>query len=355
MNRTERLRSEMQKAGLDALLVTGELNQRYLTGYPFTDGLLVITQRHAWLVTDFRYYEEAQREAFSEYEVVMPDSRRAFISGAFEQEAVRLVGFENEEMSCADLERYEKAYEGVQFLGIGNMLTQLREIKSEQELELMASAQAIADKAFRHLLDVMHPEMTEIDVALELELQMRRLGAEATAFETIAVSGDASALPHGKPRNVKLKKGFLTVDFGASYKGYLSDMTRTVSIGAADGEMKRLYATVLRAQLAALESIRKGADCAACDKAARNVIDEAGYRGCFGHSLGHGVGLYIHESPRLSQAAAGKRLLVGHVVTVEPGIYLFGKYGCRIEDMVAVTEDGYRNFTHSPKELVELF
>ncbi len=355
MNRTDKLRTKMREMGLDALLVTSELNQRYLTGYPFTDGLLLITQVHAWLITDFRYYEDAQKNAFREYEVVMPDSRRAFITGAFEEDAVKTVGYENETMSCAEFARYARAYESVRFIGIDNMLEQLREIKDPEEIELMASAQRIADTAFTHLLGMIHPEMTEIEVALELEFQMRRLGAEGASFETIAVSGDASALPHGKPRNVKLKKGFLTMDFGASYKGYLSDMTRTVSIGKADAEMKRLYSTVLRAQLAGLEAVRAGADCSSCDKIARDIIDGEGYEGCFGHSLGHGVGLFIHESPRLSRAATGKRLLPGHVVTIEPGIYLFGKYGCRIEDMVAITEGGYRNFAQSPKELLELF
>ena len=355
MSRTERLRLKMQESGLDALIVTSELNQRYLSGYHFTDGLLLITEKHAWLITDFRYYEDAQGKAFTEYKVVMPDSRRAFVSGVFEEDAVKRVGFENEVMSCAELERYKKAYDHVKFVGIDHMLEDLREMKGEDEISLMASAQEIADKAFSLLLNVMHPEMTEIDVALELELQMRRLGAEGTAFETIAVSGDASALPHGKPRNAKLKRGFLTMDFGACYQGYLSDMTRTVSIGAADAEMKRLYDTVLRAQLAGLESIRPGADCASCDRVARDIIDGAGYEGCFGHSLGHGVGLFIHEAPRLSRAGAGKRLAPGHVVTVEPGIYVFGKHGCRIEDMVAVTEDGYRNFASTTKELLELF
>lgn len=356
MKRTDKLRARLAEKGIDALLVTSELNQRYLCGYPFTDGVLLITKTRAIMLTDFRYYEEAQKKAFSEFEIEMPETRIAFIIDALKNENVKTLGYENETLSCADFQRYSERLSEFTFAPIGGMLEAIREIKDPEELEKMAKAQSIADAAFATLLLGMHPEMTEIDVALELEFQMRRGGAENVSFETIAVSGDASALPHGKPRPIKLQKGFLTMDFGALYDGYCSDMTRTVSIGRADDEMKRLYATVLKAQLAGLQSIRPGADCAACDMAARDIIDGTkGYEGCFGHSLGHGVGLFIHESPRLSKAGKGTKLVPGHVVTVEPGIYVFGKYGCRIEDMVAVTEDGYRNFASSPKELIELF
>ncbi len=356
MTRTDKLRSKLKEKGIDALLVTSELNQRYLCGYPFTDGVLLITPARAIMVTDFRYYEEAQKMAFPEFEITMPEMRLAFITEALKDEDVRVLGYENETLSCADFKRYSEKLSDFTFAAIDDMLETIREIKDENELQLMAKAQSIADAALSNLLQMIHPNMTEIDVALELEFQMRRGGAENVSFETIAVSGDASALPHGKPRNVKLQKGFLTMDFGALYGGYCSDMTRTVSIGRADAEMKRLYNTVLKAQLAGLESVRPGADCADCDRVARDIIDGTkGFAGCFGHSLGHGVGLFIHESPRLSKAGKGTPLVPGHVVTVEPGIYVFGKYGCRIEDMVAVTEDGYRNFASSTKELIELF
>ena len=355
MKRTDKLRARLSEKGIDALLVTSELNQRYLCGYPFTDGLLVITQKKAYMVTDFRYYEEAQKNVFPEFEVVIPDARAAFINGVLEEEGVKVLGYENETLSCAEFAMYSGKLSAFEMAPIDHMLESIREIKDDEELELIAKAQSIADAALANLLGMIHPDMTEIDVALELEFQMRRGGAQNVSFETIAVSGDASALPHGKPRNIKLQKGFLTMDFGALYCGYCSDMTRTVSIGKADAEMKRLYNTVLEAQLAGLDSIRAGTDCGACDKVARDIIDATEFKGCFGHSLGHGVGLFIHESPRLSKAGTGTLLVPGHVVTVEPGIYVFGKYGCRIEDMVAVTENGCRNFAVSPKELIELF
>ena len=201
----------------------------------------------------------------------------------------------------------------------------------------------------------MTPNMTEREVALELEFFMRQQGAEGMAFDVIAVSGSASSLPHGVPRNTRLEKGFLTLDYGAKVHGYCSDMTRTVVLGRADAEMKRLYETVLEAQSEALAYLSEGVSCKDADGVARAIINGAGYRGCFGHSLGHGVGRYIHEEPRLSSSAKEDLLVCGNVVTVEPGIYISGKYGCRIEDMVAITHKGIYNFTKSKKELIELF
>ena len=355
MNRIDRLRTKMREEGLDALIVSSEINQRYLSRYPFTDGLLLITLQRAELLTDFRYAEDAEKKADPRFTVVTPDDRFGHIGEFFAAECVKTVGYENKTLSCDEFERTRLDLPGFTFVGIGNMIEVLREIKDDGELEEIARAQDIADAALAHLLTVIKPEMTEIEVALELEFFMRRKGAEGVAFETIAVSGSASSLPHGRPRNVKLQKGFLTLDFGALYNGYCSDMTRTFSVGAADPEMKKLYNTVLKAQTEALAYLKEGAGCHEADRIAREIIDgEPAYKGTFGHSLGHGVGLFIHESPRLSPKSGGK-LVSGNVVTVEPGIYLKGKYGCRIEDMVAITPDGIRNFAHSPKELCELF
>ena len=352
----QNVRLAMKEKGMDALFVTNELNQRYLLGYPFTDGMLLILPEVAYMVTDFRYYEEAQAHADPAFEVVMPAPRAPFVTEVLEKHGVKTVGYESASLSCDEFDRLSKLYGTFTFLPCGNLFSTIRKVKEPAALDKIARAQQITDMAFSHILKVMTPEMTEIDVALELEFFMRKHGAEATAFETISVSGDASALPHGKPRAVKLKAGFLTMDYGALYEGYCSDMTRTVVIGKADAEMKRLYQTVLEAQTAALAVIREGMECAAVDKVARDIINGAGYEGCFGHGLGHGVGLFIHEKPSLS-SVGGKDVILesGNVVTVEPGISLRGKYGCRIEDMVAVTPDGCRNFTASPKELIELF
>ena len=355
MNRTDKLRAAFEALQIDGAVIYSELNQRYLCGFAFTDGLLLITKAHAYLITDFRYYEMAHKGAFSEYEVVIPDNKTEFIRKALLDEGCKRIGFEGDTVSFALYSKLCESYGGVEFVSIGNIIEQQRQIKDASEIEIMQRAQDITDKAFSELLNVLNPEMTEIEVAAELEYQMRRNGASGLAFETIAVSGDASSLPHGVPRNQKLQRGFLTMDFGASVDGYCSDMTRTVCIGKADADIKKLYNTVLSAQLAALDILKAGVDCKDADAAARNIIDAIDeYKGTFGHSLGHGVGLFIHEDPRLAKTNGGRALRVGEVVTVEPGIYIYGKYGCRIEDMVAIRESGVHNFTASPKNLIEI-
>ena len=355
MTRVEKIRKVLLEKGLDALIVLGELNQQYLSGFAFTDGLLLITMKRALLITDFRYYEMAENEAFSDFEVMIPENRVKKVKETLADESCRKIGFEGESVSFATYKKYCETYPECEFVSIGNAIEELREIKDEGEIALMQKAQDITDYAFSELIKRIDTNMTEIEVAAELEYLMRRSGASGFAFDTIAVSGDASALPHGTPRNVKLKPGFLTMDFGAKYKGYCSDMTRTIVIGKADAEIKKLYNTVREAQRLGLEAVRAGADCKDCDAAARDYIDSfKEYNGAFGHSLGHGVGLFIHESPRLSRFGEGRKLRAGEIVTVEPGIYLYGKYGCRIEDMVAVTESGNYDFTHSTKELIEI-
>ncbi len=346
----------MNELGLDAVIVLDELNQHYLSEFAFTDGLLLITREKAYLITDFRYYEMALGKANKSFEVLTPANRKEFISGVISEQNIKTVGFEGGSLSYETYRRYCEDYPSCEFVNIGDAIEVIRQIKSADEIEKMQRAQDITDAALAGLLKIITPNMTELDVAVELEYAMRRGGADSFAFETIAVSGDASALPHGTPRNVKLKSGFLTMDFGAKYEGYCADMTRTVVIGRADEEIKKLYNTVLRAQTEALAYLKEGADCGEADKIARDIIDAVPeYNGAFGHSLGHSVGLFIHESPRLYSRGFGRKLRAGEIVTVEPGIYLFGKYGCRIEDMVAITEDGIHNFAHSPKELIEIF
>ena len=353
MNKVEKLRIKMREEGLDAVLVLDELNQRYLSDFAFTDGFLFITLNKAYLITDFRYYEMAIKGADKCFEVLMPENRSAFIDKVMDEEEGSVVGFEGGSVSFEVYQLYCQKHPGLRFVNIGKTIETLRAVKTPDELENIKKAQDITDKAFAHLLTFIKPDMTELEVAVELEYAMRKFGAEGFAFETIAVSGDASALPHGKPRNVKLRPGFLTMDYGAKYNGYCSDMTRTIVIGKADEDIKKLYNTVLNAQRAALDYLRAGCDCGVADKIARDIINRD-YEGKFGHGLGHSVGLFIHEAPSLNARGSGKKLEVGNVVTCEPGIYLFGKYGCRIEDMVAIEENGIYNFTHSTKELIEV-
>ena len=353
--RLKKLRNKMAELSVDAVLVLDELNQHYLSEFAFTDGFLFITKTNAYLVTDFRYYEMALNRANKSFEVLMPSDRKEFLNKVISEQGIKTVGFEGGSVSYDVYKRYKDGYAQVEFVNIGDAIEVIRQIKSPDEIEKMQKAQDITDAALAHLLKIITPNMTELEVAVELEYAMRKGGADSFAFETIAVSGDASALPHGTPRNVKLRPGFLTMDFGAKFEGYCADMTRTVVIGSADEDIKKLYNTVLKAQTEALAYLKEGADCGEADKVARDIIDSVPeFKGAFGHSLGHSVGLFIHESPRLYSRGFGRKLNAGEIVTVEPGIYLFGKYGCRIEDMVAITKDGIHNFTHSPKDLIEI-
>ena len=355
MTNLEKLRISLNEKGIDSVIILDEINQRYLSDFAFTDGLLVITKNHAELITDFRYFEMAHKDADKAYNVVVPEKRYEYIYDILKNDGCKTVGFEGDFVSYSTYLAYKERFSEFEFVSIGNMIEELRKIKTPDEIEYIQKAQDITDMAYSHILKVLTPNMTEIEVAAELEYVMRKCGADGCAFDTIAVSGDASALPHGQPRNVKLKKGFLTMDYGAKYKGYCSDMTRTVVIGAADAEIKKLYNTVLDAQLAAIDYLREGVDMGEADKIARDIIDShAEYNGAFGHSLGHSLGLLVHEAPGLSKRYFGNKTRVGEIYSVEPGIYIYGKYGCRIEDIVAITKDGVRNFTHSTKELIEI-
>ncbi len=360
MSRLQKFKAKMAEAGFDAAVLSSGVSQRYMTNFDYTDGYVVITKNKSYVLADFRYIEAARNTVDAEeYEIVMPEgSMLVNVAAILDENECKTVAFEDVTLSVADLERMKKTFVGKElFAGASKIADGLRLFKDAEEIEKIKRAQAITDAGFAHMLEWLTPNVTEIEAALELEFFMRKMGSEGVAFETIAVSGSASSLPHGVPRNVKLEKGFFTMDFGAKVDGYCSDMTRTVVIGKADEDMKRLYNTVLDAQKAALDFIKEGINCKDADTVARDIIDNAGYKGRFGHSLGHGVGMYIHESPRLSQAApADYKLQRGHIVTVEPGIYIEGLYGCRIEDMVGIMPDGSKyNFTHSKKELIELF
>ncbi|MBQ8340792.1 MAG: aminopeptidase P family protein [Clostridia bacterium] len=341
-----------------AALVTTTQNQFYLTDFHYDDGYVLILPDAAYVLADFRYIEVAKNSVGADFTVIQPESG---MNGAVKEllckHGVDTLLLEEDAVTLQEHSRLSAVLEGVKLVaGASALFAELRLFKDEKELAAMAAAQELTDAAFTHILDFIRPGIREIDVALELEFFMRKSGAEGLAFETIAVSGTASSLPHGVPRDLPLEKGFLTMDFGARYGGYCSDMTRTVVLGHADDEMKHLYNTVLTAQKAALAVAHGGMSCKALDKVARDIIENAGYKGRFGHSLGHGIGIDVHECPRVAPRVDEKELLLpGHVVSCEPGIYIEGKYGCRIEDMIAVLPDGsIRNFTKSPKELIEI-
>lgn len=352
MTRREKLIASFPE-NIDAIIVTNEKNQRYLTGFDYTDGYVIVTREKAACFTDFRYIEAAKNQVSKDYEVIMFAGKNtsSLICDFLSDNHVKTVGFESVSLPYDRLDSLKKLMPAFELVPVGNLIEKLRIFKDADEVENIIKAQRIAEKAFEHILGYISPDVTEIDVALELEFFMRKNGAEATSFSTIAVSGSASSMPHGVPRNVKLEKGFFTMDYGALYNGYCSDMTRTVVIGKADADIKKVYNTVLRAQTESLAAYRDGIRGGDADKVARDIIYGQGYEGCFGHSLGHGVGMDIHESPRVF---GDDILKTGHVITCEPGIYIEGKYGCRIEDMVYLSENGPVNLTNCPKELIEL-
>ena len=360
MSQVKRLQKIMKERNVEGVLLSSTLNQRYITNFNYDDGYVLVLQDKAFLLTDFRYLEAACAQVnHNDFEIMTPKGHLKTVASLALDHGVNTVLVEESSLSLEDLQNFQRVAEGtVNYVGGASaILNEMRMVKTEDELNNMAEAQRITDAAFSHIINVLRPDMTEIDVALEIEFFMRKNGAERTSFDTIAVSGTASSMPHGVPRNVKLERGFLTMDFGCVYGGYCSDMTRTVVIGKADEDIKKVYFTVLEAQIKALEAAANGErGCYRLDEIARDIINNAGFEGRFGHSLGHGVGMFIHESPRLSFGAKPEAKLVsGNVVTFEPGIYIPEKYGCRIEDMAAITDDGIRNFTKSTKELIELF
>ena len=353
MKKIGRLLSMLDKS-VDALLITNKNNQYYMTDFEFDDGYVLITRGKSYLLTDFRYIEAAREQADPEFTVMtMQGTRKEMFASLLNANGAKTVAFEEESISYSAKLSLDKTLEGFTLVPSNGIMGRMRIIKSVDEIDKMIKAQRIAEEALDHVLGFITPDKTEVDVALELEFYMRSHGAQGISFDTIAVSGTASSRPHGVPRNVKLEEGFLTMDFGALYKGYHSDMTRTVVLGKCTDEMRKVYNTVLEAQLASLDAFAIGKTGAEIDAVARNIIYNAGYEGCFGHGLGHGVGMDIHEAPGVN-GRSDTPFEVGHVVTCEPGIYLEGRFGVRIEDMVVFYEDGPKNITLAPKELIIL-
>ena len=335
-------------------LITSDVNRLYFSGFSSSAGSILITKENAVLLIDFRYFEKAQKSV-KNMDVKLCKSLYADIKELLKQHNIKNILIETEHICLDSFERMSNALQDFNILKDNTLslkISALRQIKSQDEIELIKKAQKITDDAFSHILNFIKVGVTEKEIALELEFFMRKNGSEGVAFDTIAVSGKNSSLPHGVPTNKPLENGdFLTMDFGAVYKGYHSDMTRTVAIGNATEEQTEIYNTVLKAQTEALKNIKPNAICKEIDKTARDIITAKGYGEFFGHGLGHSVGLEIHENPAFNTRDETP-LQKGMVITVEPGIYLPDKFGVRIEDMVAVTDTGFENLTQSPKNLI---
>ncbi len=343
---------------IDAALIVTPQNRRYFTEFDSSDGFLLLTRSGNIFYTDSRYIEAAQKTIkcceVQEGKQVFAQMGEFLVARNVKTVAVEASGITLAEFDRLKANEHLKNFDFVTDNSLDTAVSIFRSVKNQTEIENIIAAQKIAEDAFLHILDFIKPGKTEKEVQLELDFYMLGHGAEALSFETIAVSGVNSSMPHGVPTDKKIENGdFITMDFGAVVGGYHSDMTRTVAVGFATEEMQNVYNTVLEAQQSSLATIKAGVTCFDADKAARDVIVNAGYGEFFGHGTGHGVGIEIHEQPNLSPRSTST-LQIGNVVTVEPGIYLPGKFGVRIEDMVIVTANSVKNLTNSQKSLIVL-
>jgi Xaa-Pro aminopeptidase len=348
MSRADRLAELLAERELDQLFVSDLTNVRYLSGFTGTNGACLVGRDERIFFTDFRYTERAEREVGEEWE--RPEAERELVPQITARMHGR-VGFEDAKLSVRQLARLEAAVaDGVDFVPAGDLVEQLRAVKEPGEIERIAAAAELGDEVFRWALEQGLAGRPERDVARACEARLRELSAEPS-FPPIVAAGENGAIPHAEPGDRVIGSGELVVfDMGALLDGYYSDGTRTFATGEPGDEAGEVYDLVLAAQLAALGAIRPGASCKEVDAVAREMIAEAGHGDHFGHGLGHGVGLDLHEGPRLA-TTSDDELREGNVVTVEPGIYLPGRFGVRIEDLVVVTRDGYRNLSGTPKEL----
>ena len=353
MNHLEHIAAHLD--GLDAILLTSEANCYYATGF-MGEGIALVTRRGSWYFTDSRYTEAADK-AIGDAAVIREVSREkpfsALINEALAEAGAEKAGFEEQRMTVAEHAVYSEKLHCT-LTPASSLMTELRGSKDEEELSCMTAAQRIAEGALEQILKEIRPGMTEKEIAARLNYLMVSAGAEKTAFDTIVASGPNGSMPHAVPGMRKVRKGdFITMDFGCVYKGYCSDMTRTVALGRPSDEMRNVYDIVLQAQLAGIAAAKAGVTGAVIDGAARKVIQDAGYGVYFGHSFGHSLGIDIHEAPN---AAPGndKPMPDGAVVSAEPGIYLPGKFGVRIEDVMILRPDGAQVITKAPKALLVL-
>lgn len=351
--RIKNLRKRMKEEEVASYLVTDPFNLRYLTGFTGTTGVGLITLDDAFFITDFRYTEQAATQCVGYTIVENKTPIFDVVADLLESRNVETLAFEENHITFQQYVQLEMLLES-ELIPVSGWVENLREIKDETEVNIIKQACQIADNAFQHILTYIEAGMTEIQVANELDFFMRSQGATGVSFTTIVASGLRSALPHGVASDKVIEQGdLITLDFGCYYEGYVSDMTRTISLGEPSEKLKEMYHVVLEAQERVLAEAKPGMTGRELDEVARGYIAEKGYGDAFGHSTGHGIGLDIHEGPNVSKMSE-KRFVPGNVITNEPGIYLPGIGGVRIEDDMLVTETGVERLTQSPKELIIL-
>ncbi|PJO41748.1 M24 family metallopeptidase [Lysinibacillus xylanilyticus] len=353
MMKLQKLRKALQEQNIDGILITNGYNRRYMTGFTGTAGVAIVSQNDAVFITDFRYTEQAAAQ-IQDFRIVKHEATIIEeIATQVNNMGIKLLGFEKDTVNFGTYELYKSKIQA-DLVPFSGLIEKIRLIKTQQEINIIKVACEIADHAFTHILNFIKPGKTELEVSNELEFFMRKQGATQSSFDIIVASGLRSALPHGVATNKVIEKGdFVTLDYGALYNGYISDITRTVAVGEPSEKLVDMYNAVLASQLLALEKVGPGLTGIQADAIARNYLTEKGYGEAFGHSLGHGIGLEVHESPGLS-IRSETVLEPGMAVTIEPGVYLPEIGGVRIEDDILITENGNELLTHSSKELIIL-
>ncbi|MGP4072457.1 M24 family metallopeptidase [Piscibacillus sp. B03] len=353
MNKLSNLREKLNEKKLDGILITNGKNRRYLTGFTGTAGVVLVTLDQALFITDFRYTVQANDEVKGFEIIEHKGPIHEEVAKQVKELNLNKLGFEKDTMTYSTYENYHNEL-SAEFVPVSGVVEELRLIKTDEELSILKEAAKIADDAFEHIQSYIKPGVKEIDVSNELEFFMRRHGATSSSFDIIVASGYRSALPHGVASEKEIQSGELvTLDFGALYKGYCSDITRTVAVGEIDDKLKEIYDVVLEAQKRGMEYTKAGMTGIEADALTRDYIKEKGYGEYFGHSTGHGLGMDVHEGPGLS-FRSNTVLKPGMVVTIEPGIYVPDVGGCRIEDDTVITENGNESLTFAPKELITL-
>lgn len=354
-NRLE-LFAENIPAGLDAVLITSPVNRRYYLEFASSAGTIIVFKSQNYFIVDSRYFEEA-KATVKNCEVVLQDRLYEQMPAILKKHGAKHIGVECDAMTMSEFFRLKERLSGFEIASddrVSRIIEKQRSVKSEEEAASIQAAQDIADKTFSHILGFIKSGKTELEIAIEMEQFSRREGSEEPAFPFIVAAGRDSSKPHAVPSKNEVRDGdFIVLDYGATVNGYRSDMTRTVGVGNISPKQHEVYEIVLKAQLAALDAVKAGVRCDNIDRIARNIIDVTEYKGLFGHGLGHSLGLQIHESPRFSRECA-EILVAGTVMSVEPGIYIPGEFGVRIEDIVIATRDGYHNFVKSDKNLIIL-
>ncbi|RKJ62060.1 aminopeptidase P family protein [Butyricicoccus sp. 1XD8-22] len=353
MTKLDKLRKSLEEQNVDALIITNEHNRRYITGFTGTAGIAIVSKNDAVFITDFRYMEQAKKQII-DFRIVQ--HKKQIIDEVADQVVemgIKSLGFEKDTVTYSLFEEFQAKIQA-DLIPLSGLIEKIRLIKTNEEINIIKVACEIADNAFTHILNFIKPGVTELEVSNELEFFMRKQGATSTSFDTIVASGTRSALPHGVATDKVIEKGdFVTLDFGAIYNGYVSDITRTIAVGNPSQQLIEVYETVLESQMLALEKVGPGMSGKEADAVARDYLTSKGYGEAFGHSTGHGIGLEIHEGPALS-FRSDTILKPNMVVTIEPGVYLPGIGGVRIEDDILITESGNERLTHSKKELIIL-